>query len=199
MAINNPKKRILLRKGFTFFETRNYKDAMSYFTEALELDKEDLEARIGVLLTDLAADFPNEAHGFYELYQTMLSSNPRSLREKIQQNILDGIKSFDNGLEKLSAVFFDAQKDLKAEQIDGILYKDFKEMYECKGFKETFENLLFSTKIVFTNKEDFYEFLNTLLDYGYSEFCLQYIESMRSAIFYDAYLEQILRRLAEGV
>lgn len=197
MSSYNPKKRILIRKGFEHFESKQYQSAMQLFSDALRLDENDLEAKIGVLLTDMASDFPNESHGFYELYQTMLDNNPRSLRQKVQQSILESIKSFDNGLEKLSAIFFDEQKDIKAEQISGIFYSDFKAICESKSFKEAFENLLFSTKIIFTQKEDFYSFLNDLLDNGYAEYCLQYVESMREIVFYDPKLEAILKRLVE--
>ncbi|MCE3037006.1 histidine kinase [Helicobacter sp. faydin-H20] len=197
MSNNNPKKRILIRKGFELFETKQYKQSMQCFSDALYLDEEDLEAKIGLFLTDMAVEFPNEAHGFYDLYQTMIGTNPRSFRKKVQQSILEGIKSFDNGIDKIAAVFFDDQKDLKVEEIDGILYKDFKQMCKEKNFKEVFENLLFSSKIIFTKKEDFYSFLNDLLDNNLSEYCLQYIESMKKVVFFDSELDKILKKLVE--
>ncbi len=194
MSINNPKKRILLRQAFEYFETRRYKDALTYFSKALCLDSQDLEARIGIILSDMAQDFPHEATGFYELYQTMQRSNPRSLKKRVQQNILEAIEGFDKRLEKVSAMLCD-EKKLAAESIEGILYSDFKQMCQRDGFRETFENLIFSTKIIFTSKEDFCDFLENLLSHGFSDYCLQYIENMRQSVGFDSKINAILQKL----
>lgn len=193
---NNPKKRILINKGFRAFEMKDYKGAMGFFSDALRLDGEDLEAKIGLLLSDMVAEFPDEAQGFYELYQMMIKNNPRSVRKKIQQGLLDNIASFDNGIEKISAVLYD-ENDLKIDQIDGILYADFKQMCQNSSFKEVFENLIFSTKIIFTQKEDFYDFLENLLENNLIDFCLQYIESMRASVLYDSRIHDILKKVIE--
>ena len=46
MPINSPKKRILLRQAFEYFEARKYKEALASFSKALCLDSQDLEAKI---------------------------------------------------------------------------------------------------------------------------------------------------------
>lgn len=194
MPINSPKKRILLRQAFEHFEARKYKEALASFSEALCLDSQDLEAKIGLILSDMAQDFPHEAAGFYELYQTMQKSNPRSLKKRIQQNILEAIEGFDEGLERVSAMLCD-EKKLATESIEGILYSDFKQMCQRDGFKETFENLIFSTKIIFNTKEDFCDFLESLLSNGFSDYCLQYIENMRQSVGFDSKINAILQKL----
>lgn len=194
--INHPKKRILIQKGFRAFEASDYSSAMRLFSDALRLDEEDLEAKIGLLLSDMISDFPKEAQGFYELYKVMISNNPRAMRKKIQQGILDSIQSFDNGLEKISAVLCEDNSQ-KIDEMDGILYSDFKAMYLKSNFKEVFENLIFSTKIIFTKKEDFYDFLEVLLENNFIEFCLQYIENMKEAMYYDSRIKDILQRAVQ--
>lgn len=194
MAINSPKKRVILRRALTCFEMRQYKDALALFSQALSIDEEDLEARIGIILSDMASDFPYEAAGFYELYQSMIKSNPRTLKKRIQENILEALANFDEGLGKASAMLCD-EKQLAAEEIEGILYRDFKHMCRNEGFKKAFESLIFSTKVIFTKKEDFYEFLESLLENGYGDYCLQYIENMRRSVGFDSKIHQILQKL----
>lgn len=197
MSLNNhPKKRILIQKGFKAFEIEEYSKAMQFFSDALRLDVEDLEAKIGLLLSDMVNEFPKEVQGFYELYKTMIANNSRSLRKKIQQSILDSIMAFDQGIEKISAVFCE-DNEQKIDEIDGILYSDFKQMCKNSSFKEVFENLIFSTKIIFTKKEDFYDFLETLLENNFVDFCLQYIENMREASLYDLRIKDILQRAVQ--
>ncbi len=169
-------KRILIQKGFKAFEAKHYNKSLQYFGDALRLDPENLEAKIGLLLSDMAGDFPNETIGFYELYQTMIVNNPRSLRKTIQKSMLESIQNFDSSLDKIAQII-DASEE-KIDLMNGILYSDFLELCKTQDFKHVFENLIFSTKIIFTKHDDFYAFLEQLVDNDLDDYCLQYIESM---------------------
>lgn len=188
---NDPKKRTFINKGFKAFGNNQYKLALNYFSEALLLDKDDLGAKIGLLLSDIASDFPREAHGFCEFYQAMLVANSRSSKVKVQKQILELINSFDSGLNKMSGAIND-EDAVRAESIDGILYKDFKQMSLKQGFKEAFENLMFSSKIIFTGKKDFYDFLELLVENDYCEMSINYIENIQNIYFYDININKIL-------
>lgn len=73
--------------------------------------------------------------------------------------------------------------------MNGILYVDFKCLSLERGFKEVFEDLMFSFRVIFDNKEDFYEFLKELNYYGYYELVINYIENMYEDFFiYDEFL-----------
>lgn len=190
---NDPKKRTLINKGFKAFANNQYKTALRYFSDALLLDKDDLGARIGLLLADIASDFPREAHGFCEFYQAMLVANPRSARTKVQKQILELIDSFDSGLNNMSGAI-NEEDTIRVESIDGILYEDFKKMSLKQGFKEAFENLMFSSKIVFTGKRDFYDFLELLVENDYCEMSINYIENIQNIYFYDVKINKILEK-----
>ncbi|PAF43452.1 histidine kinase [Helicobacter sp. 11S03491-1] len=193
---NNPQKRTLIHRGFKAFINGDYKLALGFFSDALLLDKDDLNAKIGLLLSDMAIDFPKEAHGLHDLYQTMSNTQPRSAKAKIQKQILELIHSFDAGLNKMSGLLYD-EDATKADSIDGILYKDFKKMCQNHNFKETFQNLMFSTKIVFTNKNDFYDFLDLLVENDFYEMSINYIENMHNITAYDKKINEILRKAVE--
>ncbi len=70
-------------------------------------------------------------------------------------------------------------------------------IYAEKSFKEIFEDLIFSTKIIFLNKYEFYEFLNQLIENGYQDMSLEYIESLRKNIVYDSEIEKILQKVTD--
>lgn len=77
--------------------------------------------------------------------------------------------------------------------MNGILYVDFKCLSLERGFKEVFEDLMFSFRVIFDNKEDFYEFLKELNYYGYYELVINYIENMYEDFFiYDKFLRFFL-------
>lgn len=193
---NDPKKRTLIKKGFKAFSNAEYKIALGLFSDALFLDKDDLGAKIGLLLSDMATDFPNEAHGFFQLYETMTNTQPRAAKLKIQHQVLDLIHSFDNNLNKMCNILQD-EDNAQAENIDGILYRDFKKMCQEKNFKEIFENLMFSTKIIFTNKNDFCDFLDLLVENNFYEMSINYIENMPTIAMYDKKINQILKKAVD--
>jgi hypothetical protein len=68
--------------------------------------------------------------------------------------------------------------DIQAE-VDGVTYCDFKELVEKEGdFKKVFENIMFSTKVVITSKEDLIDFITKLHQNGFSDMALSYLDDM---------------------
>ena len=55
---------------------------------------------------------------------------------------------------------------------------DFLESERKVGFKQSFENVIFANKLVISSKNDFLDFLEKLLDNGYTDTTLNYIESV---------------------
>ena len=183
------------KKGFELLGAKKYKEAYEFFAKNLALDSHNTESTIGILLSDMAMDFEDQALGLYEYYQILLTQEIS--KSQVQKQILDTIKSFDQSTTKIFEIIKSIES-LRADSINGILYKDFKQMAQGKpSFKEAFEDLMFSTKIVFTNKSDFYEFLNHLIDNDYKEISIDYIESIKKSIFYDKELEQILQKVID--
>lgn len=76
-------------------------------------------------------------------------------------------------------------QDIDIDKNDGILYKDFKELEKDIGFKEAFEDLMFSSKIIFTNKNDFLYFVKNLVKFGYEDIAMNYFENSGSFLFFD--------------
>jgi hypothetical protein len=69
---------------------------------------------------------------------------------------------------------------------------------EENDFKRIFENIMFSTKVIITEKEDFVDFLDNLITNGYSEMAMSYLEGALGVYPNDTQLRNLLRRLAKG-
>ena len=70
----------------------------------------------------------------------------------------------------------DIETQINAE--NGIKYEDFLALIESRGsFKEAFEDIMFSTKVIISKKEDFVDFLAKLIDNGFIEMSLNYLEN----------------------
>ncbi len=70
-------------------------------------------------------------------------------------------------------------KSVNAEEIDGIFFKDIKDIVKSK---EDLENILLSTKVLFEKKEELLEFFEMLLKYGFKENAISYFEDLVSQI-----------------
>jgi len=69
---------------------------------------------------------------------------------------------------------------------------------EGADFKETFENIMFSTKVIITEKEDFIDFLDKLIEHNFTEMALTYLENALAIYPTDILLMKLLKKLAQG-
>jgi len=71
--------------------------------------------------------------------------------------------------------------DPEEEQIeygDGIHYSDFLNLVENSGsFRKTFEDIMFSTRVVITNKDEFIDFVTNLSKENFDEMALKYLDA----------------------
>ena len=135
--------RFIERAKNSFFK-REYKKALLNFSLALKDEPYDLDAKIGVLLSDMAMDKEDEAMALFELYEVSRSEG------------LDGV---DNIIETLLnsndvEVLASSVRENSASYEDGIEYSDFLNLVEDReSFQRALEDLMFSTRIVIHKKK----------------------------------------------
>lgn len=181
----------LLKLAHDKFDSREYKSALLNYSLILEKDPDDKEARTGAILTEMAMNEEQGAQALYDYY-TVLQSSDKELASEVMEEI---ITSMDDGGDKLSELLSEIEKpDITME--DGISYSDFKELVEDSGdFKRTFENIMFSTRVVISDREDFIDFLERLASHGFDEMAANYIESALQSFPNDERIRQIYRDL----
>lgn len=180
-----------MQHAFDFLSKEEYQKAFSLFAQELEADPLNLEAKMGILLCDIAHFDPQKALGLLEFYYALLSEESS---QKAQQKVIHIIDSMDSKESKDSENF--SQSLLQnAESFSCISYEDFKKFVFTKpNFKEAFEDFSLSTKIIFSHKEEVYEFLNFLIDRGYADLSMQYAENISETMGFDLNLNQILQK-----
>jgi len=130
------------------------------------------EARIGVYLSDLGIESEEEAQALFDYYQMIKSEKENAV------DIIDGlIENLDSSKHKLQELLIEPLEE-QIEYSDGIRYSDFKELVKSRGsFKKTFEDIMFSTKVVITNKDEFIDFVTQLANEGFDEMALGYLDA----------------------
>ena len=133
------------------------------------------EAKIGVYLSDLGIESEEEAQALFDYYQVIKSEKPNAV------DIIDGlIDSLDSSKKQIHELLMDPLEE-QIEYGDGIRYSDFLVLIESRGsFKEAFEDIMFSTKVVITEKDEFIDFVTQLAKEGFDEMALGYLDATTS-------------------
>ena len=130
------------------------------------------EARIGVYLSDLGAESEAEAQALFDYYQMIKSEKENAV------DIIDGlIDSLDSTKHNIQELLLNPIQE-QIEYGDGIRYSDFLALVKSRGsFKKTFEDIMFSTKVVITDKDEFIDFVTKLSNEGFDEMALGYLDA----------------------
>ena len=130
------------------------------------------EAKIGVYLSDLGIESEEEAQALFDYYQMIKSEKENAV------DIIDGlIENLDSSKHKLQELLVEPLEE-QIEYGDGIRYSDFLALVKSRGsFKKTFEDIMFSTKVVITNKDEFIDFVTQLANEGFDEMALGYLDA----------------------
>lgn len=130
------------------------------------------EAKIGVYLSDLGIENQDEAQVLFDYYQVIKSEKENAV------DIIDGlIENLDSSKQQIQELLVEPMQE-QAEYNDGIRYSDFLALVQSrKSFKKAFEDIMFSTKVVITNKDEFIDFVTQLSAEGFDEMALSYLDA----------------------
>jgi tetratricopeptide (TPR) repeat protein len=184
----------ILTKANDSFSKSEYKNALDQFATVLQNYPNSKEAYNGVILSEMAMSGESGAEALFDYYE-ILKETDKEEADKIMSEILE---SMDGTLDTLGEIF-SAPLRQRFEFEDGIMYQDFKNLLnEGAGFKETFENIMFSTRVIITEKEDFIDFLDKLIEHGFEDMALTYLENALGTYPGDKLLRNLLKKLAKG-
>ncbi len=170
--MNKTNQDLLLQRAESKFLNGDYKGALRSYGLILKdyplLD----EAKIGVYLSDLAVESAGEAQALFDYYQIIKNEKDNAV------DIIDGIiNSLDGSKNRLQELLINPIEE-QIEYGDGIRYSDFLILVKSRGsFKKTFEDIMFSTKVVITNKDEFIDFVTQLANEGFDEMALGYLDA----------------------
>ena len=163
-----------------------------HFALALRDAPSSKEARISAILAELATEKEDEAIALYEYYLISKDSGVKNSEAMIEE-IVDSV---DLTLESLEALFFQEEIEAKINEENGIAYEDFKTFIDNKeSFKEAFEDIMFSTKVIIHKKDDFIDFLEKLIDNGFKDVSMNYFENAVQLYPHDKKLQELVKKV----
>jgi tetratricopeptide (TPR) repeat protein len=184
---------ILLQRAESEFLQGDFTNALRSYGLILKDYPALDEAKIGVYLSDLGVESKEEAQALFDYYQIIKEEKENAV------DIIDGlIDSLDTSKVQLQELLVN-QEEEQVEYEDGIRYSDFLDLVQSRGsFKKAFEDIMFSTKVVITNKDEFIDFVTKLSQEGFDEMALAYLDAI-SSLFGDDQDVLALYNVVKGI
>ena len=170
--MNKVNQEVLLKRAEGEFLQGDFVNALRSYGLILKDYPSLDEAKIGVYLSDLGVESQEEAQALFDYYQVIKEEKENAV------DIIDGlITSLDTSKLEIQKLLIDPVEE-EIEYTDGIRYSDFLNLVESRGsFKKTFEDIMFSTRVVITNKDEFIDFVTKLSKENFDEMALKYLDA----------------------
>lgn len=170
---------IKLQKAQELFQSGEYQNALRYYGDLYSENPKLDEAKIGVYLCDMALESDEEAQALFDYYY--LIKDEQEDAAKVISDIIDTLDSSKNTIAQLISAHTKTTDD-----IDGISYDEFMKIVKERGdFKEVFEDIMFSTRVYLTSKDELIGFIAMLHKGGYESMALQYLDETCEIFDYD--------------
>ncbi|KIM08717.1 MAG: hypothetical protein KU29_03005 [Sulfurovum sp. FS06-10] len=130
-----------------------------------------------------------EAQALYDYYQII-----KKEQENANEVMAKLLSTLDTTKEQINELLSSNTESI--EYKDGISYQDFINFIDKRGdFKQAFEDVMFSTRVMLKNKEEYILFINTLLNRGQYELALQFLDGSGSSFGQDQEIYALYKKL----
>ena len=174
------------------FLNAKYDLALKFYALALSIEPDNIDLKVGALLSDFAQEDESEAIALQDFYFTGVALGDN--KKDLYKDILDSIDYEDDFLFSL----MDSINSITQSVDGGVEYNDFLEIAKQRGdIKRSLEDIMFSAKIVINSKEDMMDFIGLLFRYNFEDEALIYLENAINIYPGDTYFEEKFRELSQ--
>lgn len=181
-----------LTRAEELFSLGKYENALTTYGLLLKEYPMHFDAQVGVYLCDIGMESGEEAQALFDYYQII--KNEQEDAGEVMVKLLSSLDGSKNQISEL--VNLDADR---IEYKDGIGYQEFLQFIEERGdFKRAFEDVMFSTKVILKNKEEYISFITELIEKGQEELALQFLDSIGNAFENDQEIYALYHKIKEN-
>ena len=182
----------LLTRAEEQFTLGKYEHALTTYGLLLKEYPTHSDAQIGVFLCDIGMESGEEAQALFDYYQII--KNEQNDASEVMVNLLSTLDTSKTQISDLLNLDMD-----QVEYKDGIGYQDFLDFIDKRGdFKRAFEDVMFSTKVILKDKEEYISFINALIERGQQELAIQFLDSSMNAFSKDQDIYALYHKLKEN-
>ena len=183
----------LLNEANRFFLEKRFDKALFLYSQLSANFPHNKEYPVYALFCDIASEDEEKAISLFDYFSIAKEEN---LNDAIKQ-VEDIVNAYDGDVDKMMEVLSDLTTS-SVDNLDAIKYEDFKEIINSRGsFRVAFEDIMFSTKVAIESKEDFFDFVNKLIDNGFNSTAYSYLDGFNDYFAYDTKIEELYKKLEE--
>ena len=168
----------LLSEATNHFINKDYDKALFIYGQLISQDPTSKEYKLYAIFCDIASEDEQKAISLFDYVE-------------------DVIDAYDGDVEKMMDMLKDLS-DSTVESLDAIKYEDFKQLVKDRGsFRIAFEDIMFSTKVAIESKEDFFDFVLSLIENDFNTTAYSYLDGFNEYFSYDTKIEELYKKLEE--
>ncbi len=186
--INESKLR---EKAHSYFVNQDYTEALFLYSQLSSNFPHNKEYQIYPLLCDIATEDNEKGQSLFDYFSVEKDTN----LEHAIKYIEDIISAYDGDNDKLMNIMKDISVQTQ-ESLEAINYDDFNKLIDSRGsFRTAYEDIMFSTKVAISSKEQFFEFVQQLIDNDFDSTAYKYLDGYNQFFTYDSKIEDFYKRL----
>jgi tetratricopeptide (TPR) repeat protein len=182
----------LLTRAEEQFSLGKYESALTTYGLLLKEYPLDSDAQVGVFLCDIGIESGEEAQALFDYYQIIKKEQDNA--GEVMVNLLATLDTSNNQVNKLLK-----PDNESIEYKDGIEYKDFLHFIDERGdFKRAFEDVMFSTRVILKNRDEYILFIEALIERGERDLALQFLDSSSNSFPKDQDIYALYHKIKEN-
>ena len=188
--VNNQE---ILDQAHSYFANKDYDKALFLYSQITSLDPTNIEYQLYCILCDVAYENEDKAQNLFEYFSV---SKDLSFDDAVKF-VNETLDSYDNDNDKMMNLLKDISHT-SVESLNAIEYKDFMELVDTRGsFKEAYQDIMFSTKVAISSKDDLVDFIDKLIKNNFNDTAYNYLDGFNEYFSYDQDLINLYEKLGK--
>lgn len=191
--MDSKQKKDSLEIAASYFSAREYQKALFMYSQVLSYEPDNIEYQLYCVFCDVASENDEKGQTLFDYFTVAKDAN----FEEAVKYVQDIINAYDGDHEKMMTLLQDISLS-NVESLNAIEYDDFMKLVESRGsFKEAYQDIMFSTKVAITSKDDLIDFINKLIDNNFNTTAYNYLDGFNEYFSFDQDFTALYDRLGE--
>jgi tetratricopeptide (TPR) repeat protein len=183
----------LFNEANAFFLEKKFEKALFIYSQLSSNFPQNKAYSLYALFCDIASEDVEKAVSLFDYFSIAKEENLSDAIEYIEE-VID---AYDGDIDKMMEMLSELSEST-VDSLDAIRYEDFKTLINSRGsFRIAFEDIMFSTKVAIENKEDFFDFVDKLIDNDFNSTAYSYLDGFNEYFSYDTKIEELYKKLEE--
>jgi len=183
----------ILNQAHTFFRKKDYDKALFLYSQVTSLYPTNIEYQFYCIFCDVSYENEEKAQNLFEYF---IVSKDLYFEDAVKF-VQDTLNAYDNDNDKMLNVLEDISNN-SVETLNAIEYTDFMELVEDRGsFKEAYQDIMFSTKVAISSKDDLVDFIDKLIENNFNDTAYNYLDGFNEFFSYDKDLINLYEKLGK--